>query len=55
MKRTNYREPIPRCQAVSKKTKKRCTLDATCQHAGKAYCSRHHVVIMKELTNEPKP
>ncbi len=41
MKRNNYREPIPRCQAVTLR-KKRCTRDAVAQHAGKAYCARHH-------------
>lgn len=41
MKRTQYRQPVQRCQAITQK-KKRCARDAVAQHAGKAYCARHH-------------
>ncbi len=41
MKRTQYRQPVQRCQATTQK-KKRCARDAVVMHKGLGYCKRHH-------------
>lgn len=46
-KRTNYHDPIPRCQALTQK-KIRCVRDATHQHDGKSYCDTHHSIILSK-------
>lgn len=37
----DHREGVARCQAVSKRTKKRCSNDATHQLKGQALCAQH--------------
>ncbi len=41
MKRTQYRQPVQRCQAITQK-KKRCARDAVVMYKGLGYCERHH-------------
>jgi hypothetical protein len=53
MKRTTYREPIQRCQAITQ-DKKRCIRDAVAMHNGKGYCSRHHgMALVKKVNDQP--
>lgn len=39
------------CQAISKKTKKRCSLIATHSDGGKAYCDRHVQIARRDRAN----
>lgn len=39
------------CQAVSAKTKKRCTMIATRSDGGKAYCERHVQIARRNRAN----
>lgn len=41
MKRTAYRQPIQRCQAMTQK-KKRCARDAVVMYKDRGYCDRHY-------------
>lgn len=41
MKRTTYRQPVQRCQAITQK-KKQCTRDAVVMHKNLGYCMRHY-------------
>lgn len=50
MKRTAYRQPIQRCQAMTQK-KKRCARDAVVMYKDRGYCDRHYEA---ELANGKK-
>lgn len=48
----NYEEDRVQCQAISPKTKKRCTLIATHSDGGKAYCERHVQIARRDRANK---
>lgn len=48
---SRYEPDRIQCQAISPKTKKRCTLIATHSDGGKAYCERHVQIARRDRAN----
>ncbi len=48
----NYEFDRCQCQAVSQKTKQRCTLIATHSDGGKALCERHIQIARRDRANK---